>query len=741
MGIARQGSGSQVTRHQFAASAQKLLAATIGLLMAESAAAQLPPWPGATFSGEAEKPPPFTGVAAFSSGPSRNSERTLTAIDPVPARGDAPQRLYWIELNGQAMTFVDGAEEIQLEPFLEIKGRGIELYSLTFDPKFPERPFVYVACNEDWPQGKLFKKRNVIRRLAVKRLEPPQADPASVLEIVSWESAGHNGCDLEFGPDGMLWASTGDGDVPGDPRYLGQTTDDLLGIVMRIDVRESTAREPYRVPADNPFVGVAGVAPETWCYGLRNPWKMEFNRANGDLLLCDNGEDSWEMVRLAERGGNGGWSVSEGTHPFRPHLKLQGPAKELMRPLVEHPHTVMRSVIGGIFYQGKKFPELKDRFIYGDYCTGTVWSVIPNRGVASPPEMMANTNHSITDIGEDHEGEVLIACREGILLKLEPTPVRKAEKTLARRLGETGLFASTANLTPASGCLPFEIIAPAWHDGAISHRFIALPPGAKLSPSDGAWQDNFELPNGAIAVQTLVLEGRRIETRVIHRKDAEDWEFYTYAWDREQQDAELIPAGGVDRFVSTSAEGKDDLRWHFPSRFECMMCHTWPGKRVMALNPAQLNCAAKPDAPNPGQNQLASWAALGVLARPPPAQPEKMARLADPADELAELEARSRAILHTNCAHCHRSGGGGGGKPEFQLPWWIARKDTGLDTPPLMPMYGLTDAKLITPGAPGKSMVFRRMTELGPGHMPLLGVQKVDHASVRVLRRWIETLK
>jgi mono/diheme cytochrome c family protein len=709
--------------------------------MAAEGRKPLPGWAGLKMTGEPENPPPFTGVPAYSDDNKRGWERALTAITSVPAIEGQPRRLGWLELGGEAMTFVESMAELKLEPFFKINRDGIETYSVEFDAEFPRRPFVYVACNESAPQGKLFKKRNVIRRLTVSGLNPPRADAASALEIISWESAGHNGCDLKFGPDGMLWASTGDGEEPGDTRYLGQTSDDLLGIVMRLDVRDASAEHPYRVPPDNPFVNVPGVTPETWCYGLRNPWKMEFNRLSGELFLCDNGEDAWEMVRLAERGGNGGWSVFEGSHPFRPHLKLQGPTLKLMKPIVEQPHTVIRSVIGGVFYHGKRHPSLAGKFVYGDYCTGTVWAFEWKNGTASAPELLANTNRSITDIGEDSAGEVLVACRECQVLKLVPAPRGSAVPTLARQLSATGLFASTKNLEPAAGCLRYDIIAPGWHDGATSSRFIALPAGSKLTASDDTWHDNFELPDGAAAVQTLVLDGRRIETRVIHRKDAEDWSFYSYAWNLEQDDADLVPADGADRFISTTADGRNAIRRHVPSRLECMMCHTWPGKRVIGLNPAQLNRSGPPGAPGSGETQLTTWQAIGLFGgarRPPRSWP----RLENPADDSAPLEARSRAILHANCGHCHRPSGGGGGKPEFRLAWWYSLEDTSLiNGVPLVPMFGLSDAKLIAPGDPDRSMVYRRMNTLGPGHMPLLGCEKIDDASISVIRQWIESLR
>ena len=194
--------------------------------------------------------------------------------------------------------------------------------------------------------------------------------------MITWPSGGHNGGCLEFGVDGMLYISTGDGSGPNPPDGLtvGQTVDDLLGAILRVDVRAATKEKPYAVPSDNPFVTEpVGAKPEIWAYGLRNPWKFGIDPKSGDIFAADNGWESWEIVHEIVRGGNCGWPIMEGRAALRTEVK-PGPTP-IRPPVKDHPHTEANSVIGGPVYRGSQLPDLAGSFVYGDYITGTIWSV------------------------------------------------------------------------------------------------------------------------------------------------------------------------------------------------------------------------------------------------------------------------------------------------------------------------------------------------------------------------------
>ena len=198
-------------------------------------------------------------------------------------------------------------------------------------------------------------------RFTVTKTDPPRIDPASEEIVITFLGGGHNGGDLHFGPDGMLYISTGDAASPNppDPLNTGQDSSDLLSSILRIDVDRKDAGKNYAVPKDNPFVGMKDVRPEIWAYGFRNPWRMSFDRQTGDLWVGDVGWELWEMVHRVEKGGNYGWSIMEGPQPIKPTQKI-GPTP-IRPPMIELPHTIAASVTGGYVYRGKKFPELVRR--------------------------------------------------------------------------------------------------------------------------------------------------------------------------------------------------------------------------------------------------------------------------------------------------------------------------------------------------------------------------------------------
>src|SRR5262249_51563088 len=152
----------------------------------------------------------------------------------------------------------------------------------------------------------------------------------------------------------------------------GQNLGDLLGSILRVNVDKTEAGRNYAVPPDNPFVKTPGARAEVWAYGLRQPWKYSFDSATGDLCAGEVGQDLWEMVYKIEKGGNYGWSVMEGTHPFRPNRK-RGPTP-ILPPVVEHDHNDFRCLTGGYVYHGKRLPELTGAYVYGDFDTGKIWA-------------------------------------------------------------------------------------------------------------------------------------------------------------------------------------------------------------------------------------------------------------------------------------------------------------------------------------------------------------------------------
>jgi glucose/arabinose dehydrogenase len=330
----------------------------------------------------------------------------------LKAAGDGSGRLFVGEKAGTVRVLADGA--LLEAPFLDIRdrvgSRASEqgLLGLAFHPQHGrggERRF-YVNYTDR-------SGDTVVAEYRVTE-DPNRADPASerVLLRAEQPAANHNGGNLVFGPDGYLYIGLGDGGGAGDRFGNGQNPDTLLGKMLRLDV----AGEPYRVPADNPFVDRPGWRPEIWAYGLRNPWRYSFDRATGDLYIADVGQGQWEEVNrqaAGSRGGeNYGWPNLEGDHCYRGDGDCE-PAGGSIHPIVEYSHDEGGcSISGGHVYRGAAQPALHGIYLFGDYCSGLIWGAAPLEGGWRRAQL-AGTGLSISTFGEDEAGEVYVADMAG----------------------------------------------------------------------------------------------------------------------------------------------------------------------------------------------------------------------------------------------------------------------------------------------------------------------------------------
>lgn len=318
------------------------------------------------------------------------------------------------------------------------------LLGLAFHPKYKENGqfFVYYSADDRKSGGP--RRRSVVSRFRVSKGDPRKADPASEERV--WIGpddpfGNHNGGCIAFGPDGFLYISLGDSGQADDPLRTGQNPKDHFGSILRIDVDHPSGGKAYGVPADNPATRdpkFAHWAPEVYCIGLRNVWKFSFDRETGDLWAGDVGQNLYEMVHLIKNGGNYGWSVKEGFHPFLPQRRTKpDPASPISPPLAEYPHKPTaerpddgKSITGGYLYRGKALPELAGVYVYGDFDTGRIWGLREKGGkaVASAEliEVQPNTKHAIAAFGEDQHGELFILAfgtrqpEDGRLYRLVP---------------------------------------------------------------------------------------------------------------------------------------------------------------------------------------------------------------------------------------------------------------------------------------------------------------------------------
>jgi glucose/arabinose dehydrogenase len=326
---------------------------------------------------------------------------------PVDLKPDGTDRLFVIEKAGRILILENG--QVQNEPFLDITDRvGSRsneqgLLGLAFHPQYAEngRFFVnYTNTNGD----------TVLARFEAAS-GANSVDPNSEVQLLSVDQPfpNHNGGVLAFGPDGYLYAGLGDGGSAGDPQGNAQNTSTLLGKILRLDVDSG---EPYAIPGDNPF------GDEIWAYGLRNPWRMSFDKQTGDLYIGDVGQGEWEEIDFlaagSPPGANFGWDHREGAHDY----EGGGPAG-MIDPVAEYSHAEGGcSVSGGYVYRGA-MPEWNGVYLYGDYCTGIIWGLIQTNG-SWQEQQLFDTDVTITSFGQDEAGEVYLVSDSGSIHRLVP---------------------------------------------------------------------------------------------------------------------------------------------------------------------------------------------------------------------------------------------------------------------------------------------------------------------------------
>lgn len=571
--------------------------------------------PGHRVQGSPDPPPPFTIEPAFPKAalrhviyvcPQPESDRLLFIADSY---GVLPSRVRRIPDRPDAT-----ADDIEtLLDDSTATYTNVVHYSIAFHPRFEENGLLYVGCNsgprkdaatEEEKQG---PRRTRVLRYRMDPAPPWRLDPKSETEILSWVSDGHNGGAVAFGNDGLLYVTSGDGSTDSDAWLTGQDLTRLNAKVLRIDVDHPDPGREYSVPKDNPFVGREGIRPETWAYGLRNPWRLDIDRATGDVWVGNNGQDVTEQVYLIERGANYGWSAHEGSRPFVP-ARLAGPSP-FTPPTCEHDHSEARSLTGGIVCRDMRIADLEGEYVYGDHVTGRIWSVPHDDADASKPRLLADTRLMITSFARSRAGDLLVTDffvgTEGGIYRIVPRPPQAATAGFPRRLSETGLFASVPRHELATGAIPYDVNVPQWADGAEAVRFFVLPETMRQRQPQGHVADvparirvepsqGWKLPDSSVVVQSLAFPGepgdpgsrRWLETRILLQNEG-DWAGYTYRWRDDQQDADLVAAEGAEAEIAL-ADGRTQ-RWRFPSRAECMVCHSQAANMLLGLSTVQFN--------------------------------------------------------------------------------------------------------------------------------------------------------
>lgn len=352
-------------------------------------------------------------AAMLTAGPGRAAGYTLQVVatgltQPVHVTnaGDGSNRLFIVERAGIIKIVKNGA--LLPTPFVDISllvGDGFleqGLLSIAFHPAYETNGQVFLSYTD-------LLGRNVLARYTVDPANPDRLNPDSgqILFTQLQPFVNHNGGHVAFGPDGYLYMGIGDGGAANDPAFNGQNTQTLLGTIIRIDVNVPSG---YAIPPSNPFVDNSQAADEIWAFGLRNPWRFSFDRANGDLYIADVGQNQWEEVnvqRASSSGGeNYGWNRYEGNHEFQ--VEVFPPLTPYVFPQLEYNHSEGCSVTGGDVYRGPTLATLTGAYVFGEYCEGTIWGMTESAGTWSK-SVLIDSDLGISSFGVDEAGEIYVA--------------------------------------------------------------------------------------------------------------------------------------------------------------------------------------------------------------------------------------------------------------------------------------------------------------------------------------------
>jgi uncharacterized repeat protein (TIGR03806 family) len=664
--------------------------------------------------------------AAFPSLPSLSAPSALFQLT-----GDN-DNWYVLHQAGIINRFSNQAGANSLTKVLDIQDRVTEsgnetgLLGVAVHPQFASNRYVFLYYTGDNAIGKLESR---VARYKVNMDRTFDKASEFILLRMDRPYSNHLGGDMAFGSDGYLYIASGDGGSGGDPHEYGQNKNTLLGKLLRIDVDSTSGNLKYAIPADNPFVGQANTRAEIWAYGLRNPWRFSFDKTTGDLWLGDVGQAAWEEINRITRGGNYGWGDMEGDTCYsgRPNCSTAGKVKPVH---AINQSTGACSVIGGYVYRGAAYPAVRGKYFFSDYCVSTIKSI--TLGANSEVNLASHDNvpANLVAFAQDNNGELYALGQSGSagrnIFKLQVTGGIQQPGTMATELSGTGCVSAPAPKEPASGLVPYDVISDLWSDGATKERYLALPNQSTINlDSDG----DFGLPVGTVLVKHFKLDGKFVETRLFTHGSL-GWQGFSYEWRDDQSDATLLN-GAKDKQVGS-------VNWHFPSREECLVCHTQAANFALGPETLQLNSDFLYAATGITANQLLTLQHINLFTTPLN-DTQKTAKLAALGDSNASLAMRARSYLHSNCSGCHRPGGPTTTNLDLRFNTSFANTHA-CNQSPVAGNLGINNAMLIAPGEPLRSVLLARMKIRDANQMPPIASRVVDEQAVQVIGDWISGL-
>ncbi len=656
---------------------------------------------------------------------------------------DSDGRWYVLEKGGRVRAFANQSDVTSLDSdFISLQVNSSSeggLLGMAFHPEFATNRHVYLS----WTEGPNDAMVSVVARFT--SLDGGLTlDPGSQQDVirVNQDARNHNGGQISFGPDGLLYFGLGDGGGSGDPNQRGQDTTNLHGAMLRLDVNGTPAPGAgYAIPADNPFAGnnicpanhsSATDCPEIFAWGLRNPWRWSFDAVTGTLWVADVGQNQREEINHVVSGGNYGWNCREGLIAYSGAGSLCAgtTAADFIDPVFDYPHSEGQSITGGFVYRGSAIPGLYGQYVYGDFVNGRIWRLVEDGAGGYESDLLISSGLSISSFGVDNYGELYVVDLGGTLHRIVPVagmPGVEVGSPVPAQLSATGCVVESNPSQASDSMIPYAGIASSWFDGASRERWFAVPDATAIAV-DG--EGRFVFPERAVLMEHFRLNDRLIETRLLMHHPGGTWAGYSYEWNAAQTDAQLLEGGKV-----ADVEGQ---QWQFPSSGNCMSCHRGGAGVTLGLELGQLNHDFLYALTGRTANQLATLDGVGYFGSPI-GDPQVLPTLADPYDEAAPLIDRARSWLHVNCAHCH--GGEGNRIAGLDLRHTTLLENTGAcGQVPQGPDLGLTAPLLIDPGEPVNSVLLARLQRRDANAMPPLGTLIVDAEGAALIGAWIEDM-
>ncbi len=657
---------------------------------------------------------------------------------------------------------VDGVREANPLITISTTTEGeMGLLGLALHPNFEAAPYIYFFYTTLNGSTRIHVDRYTVDAGGTGGISPQSRQEILQIDrMAPWTN--HVAGTIHFDPlasDAQLYVATGDGeDQPGAQDPLN-----LNGKLLRIDVTDTSPAAVY--------------TPRVVAVGLRNPFRWSFDRMTGDIWIGDVGDDSFEEVSVIPRAQlpgpgapplNLGWPIMEGflCRTGSDPANSCGHPEPLLLPIYAYGRDVGVSVIGGYVYRGSNNPELFGTYFFHDIFVQNgeqAWQLVEN--LAEVPgvlgdEYIANPlpgPGGFVSYAEDQQGELYAMTTWGGIWRLVSGSDPKPPEALPTNLSEFPCFGQDGE--PAQTMIPYTLNAPLWSDSATKRRWLAIPDGANITVDETG---DFDLPIGAVLAKEFTLQGVRVETRLmLHHPDG-SWRGYSYAWidanGNTLDDAQLLP--GPSLTVDVPGTG---AQWTYPSRGQCLTCHTDAADFALGLEVGQLR--KRQTYPRTGieADQVHTLQEVGILQGDLQAFGEASFAAYD--DQNRSVGDRAWSYLHSNCAGCHQPGARGfGGRSSMPDIRYDLLADTSgqhplaallCDVPARADTLGLgPNALLISPGQPGDwsdlaaggSALYLRMAArpnvpMSVGGMPTLGTARIDdEAGLPLMAEWINAL-